>query len=194
MQKMNGSRTRRSRYLRTAVSSLPAIRRINSAVSSNREHIRSPVAMTLVSRNAWEAAAGVTLVAGLAVGAVLYLRRKRPTEEELERARRKMLALSGRLIDGMLLDVREITLEDGRSLTLARIQLPQRRRGLRMFTGHHYPADSGRSGPDACRLSLHCPLPARKSAEQHCDLGIMVRSAIEPSGFPPDRSLRNQGI
>jgi hypothetical protein len=74
--------------------------------------------MTLDSRSAWEAAAGVTLVAGLAVGAVLYLRRKRPTEEELERARRKMLALSGRVIDGMLLDIREITLEDGRSLTM----------------------------------------------------------------------------
>ena len=74
--------------------------------------------MTLDSRNAWEAAAGITLMAGLTVGAVLYMRRKRPTEEELERARRKMLALSGRLIDGMLLDVREMTLEDGRSLTM----------------------------------------------------------------------------
>jgi hypothetical protein len=74
--------------------------------------------MTLLSRNIWEAATGVTLIAGLTVGAVLYLRRKQPTEEELERARRRMLALSGRLIDGMLLDVREITLDDGRSLTM----------------------------------------------------------------------------
>ena len=74
--------------------------------------------MTLLTRNAWETTASVTLIAGLAVGAILYLRRKRPTEEELERARRKMLALSGRVIDGMLLDIREITLEDGRSLTM----------------------------------------------------------------------------
>ena len=74
--------------------------------------------MTLLSRSAWEAAAGFTVVAGLAVGAVLYVRRKRPTEDELERARRKMLAQSGRLIDGMLLDVREITAEDGRSMTM----------------------------------------------------------------------------
>ncbi len=78
----------------------------------------SPHVMTLLSRKAWEAAAGITLVAGFTAGAVLYLRRKRPTEEELERARRKMLALSGRVIDGMLLDVREITLEDGRPLTM----------------------------------------------------------------------------
>lgn len=56
-------------------------------------------------------------MAGLTVGAVLYLRRKRPTEEELERARRRMLCTTGRLIDGMLLDIREITAEDGRELT-----------------------------------------------------------------------------
>jgi hypothetical protein len=74
--------------------------------------------MTLLSRNAWEAAGGATLLAALAVGAVLYLRRKRPTEEELERARRKTLAQSGRVIDGMLLDVREITTEEGRNLTM----------------------------------------------------------------------------
>lgn len=76
------------------------------------------LAMTLLSRNAWEAAAGLTLMAGLTVGAVLYLRRKRPTEEELERARRKMLSTTGRLIDGMLLDIRQITTEDGRDLTM----------------------------------------------------------------------------
>ena len=70
------------------------------------------------NRTTWEAAAGITLIAGLTAGAVLYLRRKKPTEEELERARRKMLALSGRLIDGMLLDVREINTDDGRLLTM----------------------------------------------------------------------------
>jgi hypothetical protein len=74
--------------------------------------------MTILSRNAWEAAAGVTLMAGLTVGAFLYLRRKRPTEEELERTRRKMLSSTGRVIDGMLLDIRQITAEDGRELTL----------------------------------------------------------------------------
>ena len=74
--------------------------------------------MILLSRNSWEAAAGLTVIAGIAVGTVLYLRRKRPTEEELERARRKKLAQFGRVIDGMLLDVREITTDDGRSLTM----------------------------------------------------------------------------
>jgi len=72
----------------------------------------------LTNRTTWEAAAGITLIAGLTAGAVLYLRRKKPTDEELERARRKMLSLSGRLIDGMLLDIREMTLDDGRPLTM----------------------------------------------------------------------------
>lgn len=74
--------------------------------------------MILLSRTSWEAAAGFTLIAGLTVGTVFYLRRKRPTEEELERGRRKKLAQFGRLIDGMLLDIREITTEDGRALTM----------------------------------------------------------------------------
>jgi hypothetical protein len=72
----------------------------------------------LTNRTTWEAAAGITLIAGLTAGAVLYRRRKKPTDEELERARRKMLSLSGRLIDGMLLDIREMTLDDGRPLTM----------------------------------------------------------------------------
>jgi hypothetical protein len=74
--------------------------------------------MILSSRNAWEAVAGAILVATLAAGTVWFLRRKRPTEEELERARRKLLAEAGRVVDGMLLDVRELTTDDGRSLTM----------------------------------------------------------------------------
>ena len=74
--------------------------------------------MILLSKNAWETAAGVTLVATLAAGTIWFLRRKRPTEEELERERRKLLVQSGRLVDGMLLDVRELTTDDGRTLTM----------------------------------------------------------------------------
>lgn len=72
----------------------------------------------LTNRTTWEAAAGITLIAGVAAGTFLYMRRKKPTEEELERARRRVLSQSGRLIDGMLLDIREMTLEDGRPLTM----------------------------------------------------------------------------
>ena len=80
---------------------------------------RLTFAMILLSnRTTWEAAAGATLIAGLTLGAFFVLRRKKPSEEELERVRRKALAQSGRLIDGMLLDIREMTTEDGRPLTM----------------------------------------------------------------------------
>jgi hypothetical protein len=56
--------------------------------------------------------------------ALWLLLRKRPTPEELERARRQFLAQSGRLVDGMLLDIceveapRKIQKRAGRTLTL----------------------------------------------------------------------------
>jgi len=74
--------------------------------------------MILLSRNVWEAAAGATVAVVLAAGTIWFLRRKRPTEEELECARRKLLSQTGRLVDGMLLDVRELTTDDGRTLTM----------------------------------------------------------------------------
>ncbi len=74
--------------------------------------------MTLSTRIAWEVAAGVAAIAGGgAIGLWLALR-KRPTAEELEQQRRDFLVQSGRLVDGMLLDVYEVDGEDGRKLTL----------------------------------------------------------------------------
>jgi hypothetical protein len=64
--------------------------------------------MIVFNANAWEIAAGAAVAAGLAgVGLWLALR-KRPTPEELECARRQFLARSGRLVDGMLLDICEV--------------------------------------------------------------------------------------
>lgn len=59
--------------------------------------------------------AGSAVVCGLALWLVL---RHRPTPEELEMARRKFLVQSGRLVDGMLLDIYEVTAEDERTLTM----------------------------------------------------------------------------
>jgi hypothetical protein len=66
----------------------------------------------------WETAAGVALVASATVCAVLWFRRKRPTAEEIEFARRTLLSNSGRIVDGMMLDVCEMDAADGRKLTL----------------------------------------------------------------------------
>jgi hypothetical protein len=73
--------------------------------------------MTLYA-NAWVIGAAAVLgTALLALGLWLVFHR-RPTAEELERARRLFLAHSGRLVDGMLLDVCEVEAEDGRTLTM----------------------------------------------------------------------------
>jgi hypothetical protein len=74
--------------------------------------------MTLRSVNPWEMAAG--LAAFGAVGGLAWwlIFRKRPTAEELERARRLFLVQSGRIVDGMLLDVCEVEATDGRTLTM----------------------------------------------------------------------------
>jgi hypothetical protein len=74
--------------------------------------------MTLTNVIDWPIAAG--LASGVALGAlgVWLLLRKRPTAEELERERRRFLVQSGRLVDGMLLDVTEVEAADGRTLTM----------------------------------------------------------------------------
>ncbi len=52
------------------------------------------------------------------MGAIWVFGRRRLTPAELELARRQFLARSGRLVDGMLLDVCEMDADDGRTLTL----------------------------------------------------------------------------
>jgi hypothetical protein len=73
--------------------------------------------MNLINTRAWEAAAGIVLIASATAGAVWWMKRKRPAPDEIERARRLQLAHAGRLVDGMLLDVCELETEDGRKLT-----------------------------------------------------------------------------
>jgi hypothetical protein len=74
--------------------------------------------MTVFNTNAWEIAFGAALIAAMGTAAFWLMFRKRPTAEELERARRQFLVQSGRLADGMLLDIFEVKTEDGRTLTM----------------------------------------------------------------------------
>ncbi len=64
--------------------------------------------MTILSANAWQIAVGLAALAALLALALWLVLRKRPTPEELERARRQFLVQSGRLVDGMLLDICEV--------------------------------------------------------------------------------------
>ncbi len=74
--------------------------------------------MTLLGKSEWGIAAGLASIAALGAGAAWLALRKRPTAEELERARRQFLVQSGRLVDGMLLDICDVDAEDGRSRTM----------------------------------------------------------------------------
>jgi hypothetical protein len=78
----------------------------------------APSLMTYQSAKIWEIAAGATLVAGAAAAGIWVKYRKRPTQEELEVARRQFLALSGRIVDGTMLDCFEVKADDGRMLTM----------------------------------------------------------------------------
>ncbi len=74
--------------------------------------------MTVLAVNPWEIAAGLAALAAVAAPALWLIFRKRPTAEELERARRLFLVQSGRLVDGMLLDICAVEAKDGRTLTM----------------------------------------------------------------------------
>jgi len=80
--------------------------------------------MTHLTTIDWEILAGLTTTAGIGAVALWLVFRKRPTAEELERARRRFLVQSGRLVDGMLLDVCEVETapaakeKSGRTLTM----------------------------------------------------------------------------
>ena len=78
----------------------------------------SLLSMTHQSANLWWIAAGIVLLAATAAFMLWYFFRKRPTPQELERARRDFLVLSGRIVDGMLLEVCEVDGNDGRTLTM----------------------------------------------------------------------------
>lgn len=74
--------------------------------------------MTLLNTEGWETIAGAAAVAVMAAGALWLVLRKRPSEDEIERTRRQFLVQSGRLVDGMLLDIYEVEAKGGRRLTM----------------------------------------------------------------------------
>jgi hypothetical protein len=74
--------------------------------------------MSILNKDGWEIFAGVAIAALAAAGAAWLLLRKRPTAEEIELSRRQFLVQSGRIVDGMLLDVYNVDVADGRSLTM----------------------------------------------------------------------------
>jgi len=64
--------------------------------------------MTQLSASTWEIIAAGAFVAALFVAGLWLLLRKGPSPDERERARRHFLSHSGRVVDGMLLDICEV--------------------------------------------------------------------------------------
>lgn len=60
----------------------------------------------------------MSVLAGAVATTIWLMLRNRPSPEEQERVRRKQLAQSGRLVDGMLLDLYELDGADGRVITM----------------------------------------------------------------------------
>jgi hypothetical protein len=79
---------------------------------------RALAEMVLLHSNGWEIAGWLSGVGAVAGAAAWMAFRKRPSPEEVERARREFLVQSGRLVDGMLLDNYEVQADDGHSLTM----------------------------------------------------------------------------
>ena len=75
-------------------------------------------AMILGNARTWETAAGLALLAAASGTAIWLFTRRRPTADEIEFARRQLLARTGRLVDGMFLDVCQMTGDDGLTRTL----------------------------------------------------------------------------
>lgn len=74
--------------------------------------------MILRNTDNWGIAAGIAAATVTAAAAAWLVLRKRPSAEEVERERRQFLVQSGRLVDGMLLDIYEVDGQDGRTLTM----------------------------------------------------------------------------
>ncbi len=74
--------------------------------------------MTLLDNTWWEVAATAATFVALTGAAVWLIVRRRPTPDEIEAARRKFLTQSGRLVDGMLLDICDMPAGDSRTLKM----------------------------------------------------------------------------
>jgi len=74
--------------------------------------------MSPLDRTGWEIAGWFAAIASMTAVAAWLVLRRRPTPDELEKARRVFLVESGRIVDGMLLDTYQVAADDGRTLTM----------------------------------------------------------------------------
>lgn len=110
--------------------------------------------MTLVEPRSLESAVGLALAVSLAAFTVWWLRRHRPTADEIEQARRAVLASKGRLVDGMLLDICEMEGKDGTTRTM--LEYSYRIGGVEYECSQDITAMGDTIKPEEVRAGLPC--------------------------------------
>jgi hypothetical protein len=142
--------------------------------------------MTLFTPSTWETVTALVLAAAVAACAVWWFRRRRPTAEEIERARRLKLALTGRLVDGMLLDVRTLPVEEGRTLTM--LEYSYRIGGVEYECSQDITAMSAVVDPAEVRAGFPCSVRYLPGSPQNSIVvaeewsGLRVSISVSPAG------------
>ena len=119
--------------------------------------------MNQLSANTWVIAAAAAFIVALLVAGLWLLLRKGPTPDERERARRQFLSHSGRVVDGMLLDICEVEgaakIKNGPSRTLTMLLYNYRIGGVNYESSQDV-TDLLREG-DAAQVRAGFPCSAR---------------------------------
>lgn len=150
--------------------------------------------MTFVEPRSWETAAGLALGVSLLAFTVWWLRRHRPTPDEIERARRTFLAAKGRIVDGMLLDVCQLEAEDGTTRTM--LEYTYRIAGVEYECSQDITAmretidpEEVRAGfPCSVRYIQHSPQNSIVIAEQWSGLRTTLLPLPRPTRTPTRRT------
>ncbi len=106
-----------------------------------------------------------SFAAATAIGVTIWLlRRHRPTPDELERLRRSNLARTGRLVDGMVLDICEMEGEDGTTRTM--LIYSYRIGGVDYECSQDITTIASAVSPDLLRVGFPCSVRYRQGFPQ----------------------------
>ncbi len=131
-------------------------------------------------------AAGVAMVAGTAYW---LLTRNRKTADEIEKERREMLVVFGRIVDGLLLDGFQVTLEDGTSRDMLLYQYEIS--GVSYECSQDITPLAGKINPSEVKLGMPCSIRYQPGSPENSILVAERWSGLReglPMVFPPLQS------
>ena len=144
--------------------------------------------MTLLNNDSWEMAATVAALGALTGAAIWLIVRRRPTPEEIEAARRRFLVQSGRLVDGMLLDVCDMPADDGRTLKM--LIFSYRIGGVDYECSQDITAMSAEVNPELVRFGFPCSVRYQPGNPQNSIVVAEGWTGLR-EGLPQFRALEN---